>query len=236
MSVRNLHQAGEDEDVTTVEVVRSMTHFRIDGEVIGVITECLRPRVVAQELDTVREPLLQFGLQSVVVVRGIVAEVIDTLRPAIEWKEFLPLVVAQSSKTDDRRLVDVISGTVPGEAVCALVTDVRDLTGHGLGDLVLDRQVPGIDCWELHLLVQSTLEDLVGQRDLSIRVRSREHRSWRTVLQQEGVREVAAGWSGHLLRCQYRQVLRHAMTKHGAEDADIEAATVAGANDRAVGQ
>src|SRR5581483_2448264 len=67
-----LPQVGQYEYVPAVEVVGTVVHARIVGVVVAVVVESLGPGVMRQELISVREALLELGLQRMVIVRGIV--------------------------------------------------------------------------------------------------------------------------------------------------------------------
>ena len=66
-SNRQLIDRADGEDMLAVEVIRTVVHLRIDVGVSAIVTQVLRPGVVSNELQTVVEPLVQLGLQGIVV-------------------------------------------------------------------------------------------------------------------------------------------------------------------------
>src|SRR6476620_5426830 len=134
-SNRQLIDRADGEDMLAVEVIRTVVHLRIDVGVSAIVTQVLRPGVVSNELQTVVEPLVELGLQGIVVSGCIIPEEGKILRPAVARKVGSPFIFRRPTRDTEANhgwLVRVYIRVVGVEAV-TVVSDERQFSGNRVG-------------------------------------------------------------------------------------------------------
>src|SRR5437660_4369714 len=109
--------------------------MRLDGEVVLVEIQSLRPGVVSQHLQAIRKALVDFRLQSVVITARSIGKIRDVLRPIKRRKERPAIVLSYVAvrrrcayairklrvEADNARLIRVDVRIVAREHVSSLV-------------------------------------------------------------------------------------------------------------------
>src|SRR5689334_13575849 len=126
-----------------VFIRRSAPNGAVVNEVIGVIESGRGKCVMSQNAQT-REARFKLRLQSVVTVVGAVAEEVDSLCPTETIEKRFTFVSIRLIEVTDG-LVDVKGRAVAGKDVRAFVADVSDFDRGILFELMLNRNVPGIN-------------------------------------------------------------------------------------------
>src|SRR5467141_4696746 len=140
----------------------------------------MRKRIEGEELQTLREPLVQFDLERVVSAGGVVAVIVAKVKSnpattkywikrAAQWPArvlwSISLEVEFPGSCDDVSSrpdcggIDVIVRPIASETMCPLAADIRGLEGDSVRDLSLDTKVPRVH----------RRQDLLGWTDVSTR-------------------------------------------------------------------
>src|SRR5688572_31467702 len=89
-------------------------------EIVILIVFCLGKCVVSKNVQT-RKPVLKLGLQRVIPIVSVVAEIVNTLSPAEAREERLAEILRTWSCY---RLVGIVRRTITGKDVSSFVSDI----------------------------------------------------------------------------------------------------------------
>src|SRR6476619_3420062 len=89
-------------------------------EIVILVVYGLGKSVVSKNIQT-RKPVLKLGLQRVITIVSVVAEIIDTLSPAEACEERLAEILRTGS---GYRLVGIVRRTITGKNVSSFVSNI----------------------------------------------------------------------------------------------------------------
>ena len=216
---RQFVNATDREHVLAVGIIWAVVDMRIDGKVIAVVIQAVRPRIVRHKLQTIAEPLLDLCLQGIVIGHGIVAKEVDALRPAESGKR-PALDLGNGWEAHERRLVDVRSRVVLVESM-PVVADICDFCGQRIGDLMLNRQVVGVQSRKAHSKRAGAREDTIRQWQQAVGGHGWKNRRARSIFKEED--------RGVVIRCvvvlylKHGEVLGYRMAEDRPEDPNVVA-------------
>src|SRR2546425_2999329 len=165
---RKFPQIDQDEDVSSVKVIRPAVHLGVGVVVVAIEIDRFRPGVVGQELVAMRKAFFDLGLQRVVIVGRIFQVAAEILSPPELGKEGPPRTVGYPRREPDHTgLIAIIIRTIAGEYVGTFVAHISDFGSQTRGNLTLHSEIPGIHGWEPHPLRLDKLIDSVRQGELS---------------------------------------------------------------------